>query len=131
MPMPGNRGKNMGKPKQKINKGTLKRLIKLITNNHKKTLIFVVICIILSSVAGVLGSVFIRTLIDKYITPLIGSNNPDFSPLLRALTVMATVYLIGTLSNFAYNRKMILVSQGVLKNIRNEMFSKMQNLPIK
>lgn len=131
MPMPGNRGKNMGRPKQKINKGTLKRLIKLVTNNHKKILVFVVICIILSSVAGVLGSVFIRTLIDKYITPLIGSNNPDFSPLLRALTVMATIYLVGTLSNFAYNRKMILVSQGVLKNIRNEMFSKMQNLPIK
>ena len=131
MPMPGNRGKNMGRPKQKINKGTLKRLIKLVTNNHKKILVFVVICIILSSVAGVLGSVFIRTLIDKYITPLIGSNNPDFSPLLRALTVMATIYLVGTLSNFAYNRKMILVSQGVLRNIRNEMFSKMQHLPIK
>ena len=131
MPMPGNRGRNMGKPKQKLNKGTLKRLIKLITNNHKKTLIFVVICIILSSVAGVAGSVFIRSLIDKYITPLVGAENPDFNPLLRALGVMAIVYLVGTLSNFAYNRKMILVSQGVLKNIRNEMFSKMQNLPIK
>ena len=123
--------KNMEKPKQKLNKETLKRLIKLVTNNHKKTLIFVVICIVLSSVAGVLGSVFIRSLIDKYITPLIEMPNPDFSGLFNALCIMTGVYLIGILASFAYNRKMILVSQGVLRNIRNEMFSKMQKLPIK
>ena len=129
--MPRIPGEKMRGPKQKINKGTLKRLIKLITKGHKLLLTFVVICIIFSSVAGVAGSVFIRSLIDKYITPLMGATNPDFSGLLKALGIMAVVYLIGTLANFIYNRKMILVSQGVLRNVRNQMFSRMQSLPIK
>ena len=129
--MPKLHTKTMQGSKQKINKGTLKRLIKLIMEGHKLLLTFVVVCIILSSIAGVAGSVFIRSLIDKYITPLIGVENPDFSGLRNALIIMAGVYLTGTLANFIYNRKMILVSQGVLKKIRNEMFSKMQSLPIK
>lgn len=129
--MPKLNTKTIHGPKQKINKGTLKRLIKLIMEGHKLLLTFVVVCIILSSIAGVAGSVFIRSLIDKYITPLIGVENPDFSGLRNALIIMAGVYLTGTLANFIYNRKMILVSQGVLKKIRNEMFSKMQSLPIK
>lgn len=117
--------------KQKLNKKTLKRLIKLITNDYKGILILVIICIILSSVAGVAGSVFIRSLIDKYITPLLDMENPVFTGLSKALLVMAGVYLIGTLSSFIYNRKMIIVAQGVLRKVRNEMFSKMQKLPIK
>lgn len=123
--------KNAGFTKPKINKNTLKRLLKYITVDYKKTLIFVIVCIILSSIAGVAGSLFIEILIDDYITPLLGVKNPDFSGLLKVILVMAMIYLIGVLANFAYNRKMIKISQGVLRKIRNEMFEKMQHLPIK
>ena len=116
---------------QKINKDTLKRLLKYITADYKKTLIFVVICIVLSSIAGVAGSLFIEILIDDYITPLLGAENPVFTGLLKVIFIMATIYLVGVISNFAYNRKMIKVSQGTLRKIRDEMFSKMQHLPIK
>ena len=117
--------------KQKINKDTLKRLLKYITNGHKRTLAFVVICILVSSIAGVAGSVFIKILIDNYIEPLLLEANPSFNGLLKVLGIMATIYLLGTLANFTYNRKMIKISQGTLKKIRDEMFGKMQSLPIK
>ena len=125
----GNR--NVAFTKQKVNKDTLKRLLKYITVDYKNTLIFVVICIIISSVAGVAGSVFIEILIDDYITPLSQVENPVFTGLLKIIGVMAIIYVIGIITNFVYNRKMIKISQGVLKKIRNEMFEKMQHLPIK
>lgn len=115
----------------KINKETLKRLLKYITGDYKKTLIFVIICIILSSIAGVIGSIFIKVLIDNYIEPLLGQENPVFTGLLKVIAVMAVIYLIGALASFTYNRKMIKISQGTLKKIRDEMFGKMQELPIK
>lgn len=102
-----------------------------ITVDYKKTLIFVIICIVLSSIASVAGSLFIEILIDDYITPLIGAKNPEFTGLLKLIFIMAIIYLIGIFANFTYNRKMIKISQGVLKKIRDEMFSKMQHLPIK
>lgn len=117
--------------KPKINKDTLKRLLKYITADYKKTLILVVICIIISSIAGVAGSLFVKILIDNYITPLLGIENPVFTGLLNVICIMGIIYLIGTFASFIYNRKMINISQGVLKKIRNEMFSKMQQLPIK
>lgn len=115
----------------KINKETLKRLLKYITGDYKKTLIFVIICIILSSIAGVIGSIFIKVLIDNYIEPLLGQENPVFTGLLKVIAIMAVIYLIGALASFTYNRKMIRISQGTLKKIRDEMFGKMQELPIK
>lgn len=117
--------------KPKINKDTLKRLLKYITADYKKTLILVVICIIISSIAGVAGSLFVKILIDNYITPLLGIENPVFTGLLNVICIMGIIYLIGTFASFIYNRKMINISQGVLKKIRNEMFSKMQQLSIK
>lgn len=123
--------RKVGYTGQKINKDTLKRLLKYITVDYKKTLIFVVICIVLSSIAGVAGSLFIEILIDDYITPLLGTENPVFTGLLKVIFIMATIYLIGVLANFAYNRKMIKIAQGTLKKIRDEMFSKMQHLPVK
>lgn len=119
------------KPSGKINKETLKRLLKYITGDYKKTLIFVIICIILSSIAGVIGSIFIKVLIDNYIEPLLGQENPVFTGLLKVIAVMTVIYLIGALASFTYNRKMIRISQGTLKKIRDEMFGKMQELPIK
>ena len=128
MPMPQKKVAFTG---QKINKDTLKRLLKYITVDYKKTLIFVILSIILSSIAGVAGSLFIEILIDDHITPLLGTENPVFTGLLNVIFIMAAIYLIGVLANFAYNRKMIKIAQGTLKKIRDEMFSKMQHLPIK
>ena len=115
---------------RKLDKKTAKRLIKYITKGHKKELLFVIICIILSSVVGAIGSLFLKTLIDDYITPLLGVANPDYSGLLTAILTMGAIYLIGATANYLYNRKMGIFSQTVLKEIRDEMFSKMQTFPI-
>ena len=115
---------------RKMDKKTAKRLIGYVTKGHKKQLLFVIICILVSSVVGVIGSLFLKTVIDEYITPLLGVENPDYSGLLSAILTMGVIYLIGAAANYLYNRKMAIVSQSVLKDIRNEMFSKMQTFPI-
>ncbi len=92
---------------------------------------FVLLCIILSTVASVASSLFLKTLIDDYITPLIGVADPDFTALLWALGAMACIYLIGIFSSLFYNRTMADVSQNILKDIRDNMFRHMQKLPIK
>ena len=115
----------------KNKKQTAKRLLKYITKSYKKHLIIVFICIILSSIAGVTGSMFLGTLIDDYITPLLLETNPVFTGLLKAILIMALVYLTGVLSTLIYTRMMARISQGVLKEIRDEMFNKMQTFPIK
>ncbi len=97
----------------------------------KVQLIFVAISILISSIASVASSLFIKTLIDDYIFPLIGVENPDFSGLLRAILIMVAIFLAGIISTLCYNRLMANISQGALKNIRDEMFSHMQTLPIK
>ena len=114
-----------------IKKGTLKRLLSYVLKNYKKQFIFVFVCIIISSIASVAGSLFLQTLIDDYITPLLKDSNPVFTDLLRVLTVMATIYIIGILAAYLYSRLMAIVSQGVLRDIRNEMFMKMERLPIR
>ena len=115
----------------KKKKQTAKRLLKYITKSYKKHLTIVFICIILSSIAGVAGSMFLGTLIDDYITPLLLETNPVFTGLLKAILIMALVYLTGVLSTLIYTRIMARISQGVLKEIRDEMFNKMQTFPIK
>ena len=118
--------------KAKDVKGTLKRLFSYIGNGYKLHFTLVLICIILSSVAGVIGSLFLRTLIDDYIEPmLLSAGTPDFAPLLKAISIMALIYLTGLTSTWLYNFIMVSVSQGVLKTIRDDMFSHMQTLPIK
>ena len=115
----------------KNKKQTAKRLLKYITKSYKKHLTIVFICIILSSIAGVAGSMFLGTLIDDYITPLLLETNPVFTGLLKAILIMALVYLTGVLSTLIYTRIMARISQGVLKEIRDEMFNRMQTFPIK
>jgi len=115
---------------KKINSKSAKRLLSYVTKKYKKKLIFVVICILISTIVGVIGSLFLRTVIDKYIEPMLLTNNSDFSGLARAIFTMAIVYLIGALAVYLYNRTMAFVSQGVLKDIRDEMFEKMQTFPI-
>ena len=117
--------------KNEIKKGTLKRLLSYILKNYKKQFIFVFVCIIISSIASVAGSLFLQTLIDDYITPLLKDKNPIFTELLQILTVMGTIYIVGILASYLYSRLMAVVSQGVLRDIRNEMFTKMEKLPIR
>lgn len=124
-------GAGMALKTVKNKKQTAKRLLKYITKSYKKHLTIVFICIILSSIAGVAGSMFLGTLIDDYITPLLLETNTVFTGLLKAILIMALVYLTGVLSTLIYTRIMARISQGVLKEIRDEMFNKMQTFPIK
>lgn len=116
--------------KQKLDTQTLKRLLSYL-KAYKGRFLFVLICILISAGASVLSSLFLQVLIDDYITPILVQAVPDFSGLLRAVMVLVGIYLLGVLATLFYNRTMAVVSQGVLKNIRDEMFAHMQTLPIK
>ena len=107
------------------------RLMGYIKREYKARFIIVLVCILVSAIANVAGSLFLGSLIDDYITPLLGSTNPDFSGLVQALVMMGCLFLVGALCAYAYNRNMIVVSQGVQKTIRDDLFSHMQTLPIK
>ncbi|WP_313182695.1 ABC transporter ATP-binding protein [Lacrimispora sp.] len=109
---------------------TVKRLMKTITGKYKVSLIFVFLFIIISALSTVIGSMFIQRLVDDYISPLLLSDNPIFSGLLKAILIMGTIYLIGVAATLLYNRMMVTVAQGVLKKVRDDMFSHMQSLPI-
>ena len=117
--------------KLEIKKGTFKRLLSYVFKNYKKQFIFVFVCIIISSIASVAGSLFLQTLIDDYVTPLLKMKHPVFTELFKILTFMATIYIIGIIASYLYSRLMAIISQGVLRDIRNEMFSKMEHLPIR
>ncbi len=127
----GRGGATMMAPKPSIEKGTFKRLFKYITKNYKAKFIAVIICIVISSIADVMGIMSLRTVIDEYITPLVGIANPDYSGFARFMAVVAGIFIVSVLSTFTYMRFMAIISQGVLRDIRDEMFEKMQKLPIK
>ena len=110
---------------------TIKRLLKYVTENYKLQLAVVLVSIIISALVGVLGTQFIKYLIDDFITPLLGSESPDYSGLLNVIMIMAVIYLVGVVCTFTYNRLMVNISQGVLNKIRTQMFNHMQKLPIK
>ena len=120
-----------GKPG--IGKMDLKEAKRILSylKKYRLTLAVVVFCILCSSAASVASSLFIQTLIDDYITPLLGSEAPVFTGLLYALCIMAVIYIAGALSTWIYNRSMVTIAQGTLKQIRDEMFSKMQKLPVR
>ena len=113
----------------KIDKNVIKRLLGYM-KPFRGQMVLVIISIIVSSIASVASSLFIKTLIDSYILPLVGADNPDFSGLITALGGMAALFVAGIICTLVYNRLMANVSQGMLKNIRDEMFSHMQTLPI-
>lgn len=110
---------------------TLKRLIGIIMKKYKFHMIFVFIFILMSVFANVQGTLFIQTLIDDYITPMIGQPNPDFTPLLMAIVRVAVFYLLGAAATFAYSKIMVYVTQGTMRDIRCDIFSHMESLPIK
>ena len=124
-----NKEKMQGKTKADLQ--TMKRLLGYITKTYKLQFVFVLICIVISAFAGVAGSVFIKILIDNYITPLLVETNPVFDGLVRAIITMGTIYVIGIVATYLYNRFMVVLAQGVLKTIRDDMFIHMQSLPVK
>lgn len=119
--------------KKTLNKDSmqvLKRLLVYIFKGYKLRCFGVVIFIAISSLANVAGTIFIKNLIDNYIAPYLNQGQVDFLPLLKAIIVMASIYLLGVFSTFMYSRIMIVVSQGTLKRFRDDMFAHMETLPI-
>lgn len=98
--------------------------------HYKWGLALVVVCILLNAVAGAASSLFLQTLIDKYILPMVGLENPEFAGLIRALITIGAVYLVGVATIWIYSQVMVTIAQGTLKRIRDDMFTKMQKLPI-
>ena len=127
---PGGPGpKGMGTPEQPGK--LLGRLARYIFKNYSIHIVIVVICIFVSVLANVQGTMFMKTLIDQYITPLLSADTPDFGPLAAAIARVACFYAIGVIATYTYNRIMINVTQGMMMNMRNELFEHMEKLPIK
>ena len=118
-------------PKPKMDMKILGRVMGYIFKNYKFRMLFVLFCIILSTLSSVGGNLYLEVLIDDYIVPLVGAENPVFTGLLKAIGTMAIIYLVGVISSLVHTRVMVTISEGVLKDIRDEMFIKMQELPIK
>ncbi len=129
--MPGPRGPRGPKPKIKNPGKLFARLMGFIFKKYLPACIIVVICIFVSVLANVQGTMFTKNLIDDYIVPLLKTGTPDYGPLLAAMGRVAVFYGIGVISTFAYSKIMIYVSQGIIKNLRVELFSHMQDLPIR
>ena len=120
-----------GGPKSKDPMKTLKRLLAFIMKRYKYRYLIVMVCIAISSVISVIGTLFMKALIDDYIIPMVDGRMQTFEPLIRALLFMAGIYGIGIICNYAYNLIMMYVSQNVLKDVRDEMYAHMETLPIK
>lgn len=109
----------------------MKKIFQLLFSEYKWHLLFVLLGILGSALATVKGTLFLQTLIDDYITPLISSDSPDFAPLIHALLTIAGIYGIGLICSFAYNRIMVNVGQGTMRKVRTQLFTHMESLPIK
>ena len=109
----------------------LNRVLRYMLHYYKVPFALVIVCIVITAIATVAGSTFPQTLVDDYITPMLESGSRDFSGLARDLTRLACIMGIGVVAAFSYNRIMVSVSQGTMRRLRNELFSKMESLPIK
>ena len=109
----------------------LNRVLRYMLRYYKVPFALVIVCIVITAIATVAGSTFPQTLVDDYITPMLESGSRDFSGLARDLTRLACIMGIGVVAAFSYNRIMVSVSQGTMRRLRNELFSKMESLPIK
>ena len=125
---------NKNDQKVRVSKGTLKtakRLLGYVTSRFKVQFFAVFICIIISSIASISVSLSLKFLLDDFIIPLIGQKSPNFSELYMALGVLGAIFLAGVISTFIYTRLMVTIGQGVLKQVRDDMFEHMQKLPIR
>ena len=137
--MPGPMGGGMRGPGRRMQGGkrienpgkVFKRLMAYIFKNYAIHFIFVLICIVLSVVASIQGTLFMQRLIDDYIMPMIGQETPDFGNLFREIVRVAGFYLVGVAATYAYNRIMVTITQGTLKSLRDDLFEHMEKLPIK
>ena len=114
----------------KVSSNTIKRLLQYIFH-YKLRFFLVLLCIVISALASVASSLYIQTLIDDYITPLLLESNPVFDALLKSILIMACIYVTGIICTLLYNRIMVSIAQGILKEIRDTMFAHMQTLPIR
>ncbi len=119
------------KPKLKNPKETFTRLISYCFSKYKLQMVIVIICIVLSVLASLFGNMFLQTLFDKYMTPLEKGEMKGYAKLVKALIFMGCIYLVGVCSSFCYNKIMVYVTQGTLKKLRSDLFTKMEKLPIK
>ena len=135
MPQPkqfkGPRGARGPRPKVENPGKLLKRLLGYVFKSYTPHCIIVFICILISVLANAQGTMFLQDLIDVYIMPMIGASDPDFKPLATAILKVASFYLCGAAASYIYGRILVVVSQGTLKSLRNDMFSHMEKLPIK
>ena len=118
------------KPVRKLNVKVLKRILSYM-GAYRARLIFVVICILVSAIVSAGSAMFVEILIDDYISPMLLQDSPVFTGLIKALCIMAIVYVVGVLAGYLYNRLMVTIAQSTLKRIRDEMFSRMQYLPVR
>lgn len=109
----------------------LKRVLLETFNRYKLACISVLVLIIVSAFANVYGSMFLKTLIDDYITPMLSQDVPNYAPLIQAMMTLVGIYLVGIISTYLFNRIMVTVSLGTLKSIRDELFEHMESLPIR
>lgn len=121
-----------GKIKIDRNAGkTIKRLLKYISSGYKIRFVFALFCIVLTALVSVASALFLQTLIDDYIAPLLLTSAPVFDELYKAVLTMGGIYIIGVAASMTYNVTMVGISHGILQTVRNQMFSHMQTLPIK
>ncbi len=118
-------------PKPEFKPDVLKRVLSYVFKDYGIHFAVVIICIIISALSNLNGTLFMRALIDDYILPMTKAENPDFAPLAAAVLKLAAFYAVGIISSYAYNRIMVNVTQGTLRNIRNDIFTHMETLPIK
>ena len=130
MPGPGRQPRGMKSQVKNLGELFL-RLMKYVLKDYKFHCISVVVLIVVSVLCNVQGTMFMKNLIDEYITPFLLSDNPNFTPLAHAIAKVAAFYALGVLATFGYNRLMVNVTQGTLRNLRNDLFSHMEKLPIK
>ena len=122
----------MAQTKKEINKqDTLKRVLAYVLKNYKWRFLLVLVLILVTALCMVGFSLFMQTLIDSYITPLLAAKNPDFSGLAHAIFQLIIIGIIGVLSSYTYNRLMVYVGQGTMRRIRIDLFTHMERLPIK
>lgn len=128
---PGGRGPRGPRPKVKNPGKLLARIMRYVMKRYAIHIVLVVVCIFVAALASVQGTNFMQHLIDDYITPMMGQTNPDYRPLLQAMSKVAIFYMMGVIAAYTQARLMVNVSQGTLKVIRDEMFEHMEKLPIK
>ncbi len=119
------------KPLSGQTRKTMIRLFKIVVSKYPVHCVVVLLSIIISSLAGVAGTLFLKNLIDDYITPFIGKVNPDFTPLFKALVLMGSIYVVGVITSYLYSRLMVNVTQGTLRDLRQDVFKHMESLEIR